>query len=207
MNIYNIPNVHPIYISGSENNTILGYYFQQQLQSMGITNTSIQFHVVNVSRYNNAEAYMFDPDNQPIPLDLSEAEITSDPTSSTSLRHQAFLGWASNGDITGNLLYVNYAHRSDFIALQNLGINLTGAIGIARYGGGMFRGVKADQADQFGLLGLILYSDPEDDGFGKGPVFPHGPWLPSTGYQRGSVRFTFKCPGNVDLIDCEQNVI
>ena len=165
---------------------------------MGITNTSIQFHTVNVSRYNNAEAYMFDPDNQPIALNLSEAVLSGDPTSSTSLRNQAFLGWASNGDITGNLLYVNYAHRSDFIALQNLSLNLSGAIGIARYGGGMFRGVKADQADQFGLLGLILYSDPKDDGFRQGPVFPNGPWLPSTGYQRGSVRFTFKCPGNVD---------
>ena len=141
---------------------------------MGIPNTSIQYHTVQVSRYNTAEANMFDADDQPIPLNLSEDVVPEDPTSYTELRHQAFLGWAENGDITGNLLYVNYAHRSDFEALQSLGINLTGAIGIARYGGGMFRGVKADQADQFGLLGLILYSDPEDDGFGRGEVFPDG---------------------------------
>jgi len=141
---------------------------------------------------------MLNQNETAIALDLSEAVIAEDPTSSTSLRHQAFLGWATNGDITGNLLYVNYARRSDFRTLQTLGINLTGSIGIARYGGGMFRGVKADQADQFGLLGLILYSDPNDDGFARGPVFPDGPWLPSTGYQRGSVRFTFKCPGNMN---------
>eukprot|EP01084_Bolivina_argentea_P069177 125931_1 len=186
------------HILGSENNTILGEYFQQQLQSMNIKNTTIQYHIVNVSRYNNAEAYIFDSDDESIALNLSEAIVDGDPTSITDLRHQAFLGFSSSGDISGNLLYVNYAHRSDFQTLETLGINLTGAIGICRYGGGMFRGVKADQADQFGLSGLIIYSDPQDDGFVRGPVFPNGAWMPSTGYQRGSVRYTFKCPGNVN---------
>ncbi len=77
-------------ITGSENNTILGYYFESQLKSYGIQNTSVQYHIVNVSRYNNAEAYMFAP-NEQIALNLSEEVITEDPTSSTSLRNQAFL--------------------------------------------------------------------------------------------------------------------
>jgi len=66
---------------------------------------------------------------------------------------------------------------------------------LVRYGGS-FRGVKAQQAELRGAKGVLIYSDPEDDGFVKGPVYPEGPWRPADGIQRGSIQYIFNYPGD-----------
>eukprot|EP01084_Bolivina_argentea_P000951 1742_1 len=194
------------HILGTPQNYIYGLYFKSILDKLGY-DTYIQNFTSNVSRYNHASLHIVDQNNNSnlIQLDLSEDVIPDDPTSNTSIRHQAFNGWSANGNATANLVYVNFAHRDDFELLQSLNISLNGTIGIAKYGGGMFRGVKSDMAGQYGMVGLLLYSDPMDYGYSKGLVFPQGPWLPKTGYQRGSVQFIFRCPGslNPDRIQSE----
>jgi N-acetylated-alpha-linked acidic dipeptidase len=90
---------------------------------------------------------------------------------------------------------VNYGLPEDYDRLAQMGVDVRGKIAIARYGQS-FRGVKAEVAEEHGAKGLIIYSDPADDGFVKGPVFPNGPWRTPEGIQRGSIQYIFQYPGD-----------
>jgi N-acetylated-alpha-linked acidic dipeptidase len=95
--------------------------------------------------------------------------------------------YSPKGDVTGELVYANYGLPDDYAALENLGVDVRDKIVIVRYGES-FRGVKAKVAEEHGAKGLIIYSDPEDDGFVRGPVFPNGPWKDATRPSRCSRR-------------------
>ncbi|MCL7451804.1 MAG: M20/M25/M40 family metallo-hydrolase [Anaerolineae bacterium] len=99
------------------------------------------------------------------------------------------------GEVTAELVYVNYGVPEDYALLEGLGIDVEGKIAIARYGG-VFRGVKAKVAYEHGAAGLILFSDPADDGFVRGPVYPDGPWRPDDAIQRGSILYIFDYVGD-----------
>jgi N-acetylated-alpha-linked acidic dipeptidase len=99
------------------------------------------------------------------------------------------------GDVTGELVYANYGLPADYEKLDQLGVDVRGKIVIVRYGES-FRGVKAKVAEEHGAKGLIIYSDPEDDGYVRGPVFPNGPWKNADGIQRGSIEYIFEYPGD-----------
>jgi N-acetylated-alpha-linked acidic dipeptidase len=103
--------------------------------------------------------------------------------------------YSPKGDVTGELVYVNYGLPDDYEALEELGVDVQGKIVIVRYGES-FRGVKAKLAEEHGAKGVIIYSDPEDDGFVRGPVFPDGPWKDANGIQRGSIEYIFEYPGD-----------
>ncbi|MGH9970951.1 MAG: M28 family metallopeptidase, partial [Pyrinomonadaceae bacterium] len=96
---------------------------------------------------------------------------------------------------TAPLVYVNYGLPPDYDALKKLGVSVKGKIALARYGNS-FRGVKAKVAEQEGAIGLIIYSDPADDGYMQGETYPKGPWRPSSSAQRGSVQYLFQYPGD-----------
>jgi N-acetylated-alpha-linked acidic dipeptidase len=100
-----------------------------------------------------------------------------------------------SGDVTADVVYANYGRPEDFAQLAKLGIDVRGKIVLARYGGN-FRGVKVYIAQQKGAVGVILYSDPADDGYYRGDAYPNGPYRPATGVQRGAVQFLFKYPGD-----------
>ncbi|MDE3188855.1 MAG: M28 family metallopeptidase [Acidobacteriota bacterium] len=106
-----------------------------------------------------------------------------------------FNGSSGSGDVTGEVVYANYGRLEDFNKLAAQHIDLHGKIVIARYGAN-FRGVKVYLAEQRGAAGVLLYSDPQDDGYAKGDPYPMGPWRPETGVQRGSVQYLFKYPGD-----------
>lgn len=99
------------------------------------------------------------------------------------------------GDVTGDVVYVNYGLPEDYAKLEELGVDVEGKIVLARYGNS-FRGVKTQVAEEHGAAGVILYSDPADDGFTRGPVYPDGPWRNADGIQRGSVQYLFTYPGD-----------
>jgi N-acetylated-alpha-linked acidic dipeptidase len=99
------------------------------------------------------------------------------------------------GDVTSQLVYANYGLPEDYAALDQLGVSVAGKIVIVRYGGS-FRGVKVHLAEEHGAKGVIIYSDPEDDGYLKGPVYPQGPWRPADSIQRGSIQFIWDYPGD-----------
>jgi N-acetylated-alpha-linked acidic dipeptidase len=102
---------------------------------------------------------------------------------------------SASGDVTGEVVYANYGRLEDFDELAAQHVDLKGKIVICRYGGN-FRGVKVYIAQQRGAAGVLIYSDPQDDGYYKGDPWPNGPWRPETGVQRGSVQFLFKYPGD-----------
>ena len=99
------------------------------------------------------------------------------------------------GRVSGEVVYANYGLPGDYAALEALGVSVAGKIVLVRYGRS-FRGVKAQQAELRGAKGLIIYSDPEDDGYVRGPVYPDGPWRPADGIQRGSIQYIFNYPGD-----------
>lgn len=100
-----------------------------------------------------------------------------------------FNAYSPSGDVTAPVVYVNYGRPEDYRTLTRLGVNVQGKVVIARYGR-VFRGVKAKLAEQHHAAGLILYSDPADDGFAAGDSYPRGPWRPMGGIQRGSILYT-----------------
>ncbi len=106
-----------------------------------------------------------------------------------------FNGSSPSGEVEAEVVYVNYGRPEDFRKLKEMGIDVRGKIAIARYGQN-FRGVKALAAQEAGAAGLIIYSDPVDDGYFRGDPYPKGPYRPPSGVQRGSVQFTFEYPGD-----------
>jgi len=106
-----------------------------------------------------------------------------------------FSGYSSSGDVEADVVYANYGRPEDFKKLVDLKIDVRGKIVIARYGEN-FRGVKAYVAQEHGAAGLIIYSDPIDDGYFRGDVYPKGPWRPSSAVQRGSIGYIFEFPGD-----------
>lgn len=126
---------------------------------------------------------------------LTEPPIPEDPTSSqTAEQLPGYNAYSIDGDVTAPLVYVNYGMPDDYEQLARYGISVKGAIVIARYGHG-WRGVKPKVAAEHGAIGCVIYSDPGDDGYVSGDIFPHGPFRPPDGIQRGSVMDT-EYPGD-----------
>jgi N-acetylated-alpha-linked acidic dipeptidase len=118
-------------------------------------------------------------------LVLNEPALPEDATSQKSV-WQAMNGYAAGGDVTGNTVYVNYGLPDDYRVLDSLGVTVQGKIAIARYGRS-FRGIKAREAQAHGAIALLLYSDPQDDGYVPGDVYPEGPMRHPLAPQRGSI--------------------
>jgi N-acetylated-alpha-linked acidic dipeptidase len=107
----------------------------------------------------------------------------------------AFNGSSPSGDVTGEVVYANYGSLADFKQLAKLGISVKDKIVLVRYGGN-FRGVKVYIAQQYGARGVLIYSDPADDGYYRGDAYPKGPFRPESAVQRGSVQFLPIYPGD-----------
>jgi N-acetylated-alpha-linked acidic dipeptidase len=118
---------------------------------------------------------------------LAETTLKEDPTSGqTAQQLPTFNAYSTDGEATAPLVYVNYGMPDDYEQLERLGVDVKGKIVIARYGGG-WRGIKPKVAGEKGALGCLIYSDPRDDGYFEGEVYPAGPFRPEQGVQRGSV--------------------
>jgi N-acetylated-alpha-linked acidic dipeptidase len=130
------------------------------------------------------QAWRVAPDT--LVLNLAEGPVPEDTTSWT--QHEAVIanGYSGTGDVTAPVVYVNYGLIEDYAQLDSMGVSVKGKIAIARYGRS-YRGIKAREAEKHGAVGLIIYSDPQDDGFVRGDVYPEGPMRPAQGVQRGSI--------------------
>ncbi len=114
-----------------------------------------------------------------------EPELTSDPVTRTE-RVPAFNAYGAGGTVEGPVVFANYGLPADYRILDSLGVDVRGKIVLARYGRS-YRGIKAREAEARGAIGLIIYSDPAEDGFRRGDVYPEGPMRPPAGVQRGSI--------------------
>lgn len=127
---------------------------------------------------------------------LQEPALKDDPaTAFTAEQLPGYNAFSGDGDVTGPLVYVNYGVPADYEELEKRGISVKGAIVIARYGGS-WRGIKPKVAFEHGAIGCLIFSDPKDDGYAQGDVYPKGPWRPKEGVQRGSVLDMPVAPGD-----------
>ena len=118
-------------------------------------------------------------------LALAEPAVTGDATSRAG-QYLTVNGSSAAGDASGEIVYVNYGLIEDYAQLDSMGVSVRGRVVLARYGRS-FRGIKAREAEKRGAVALLIYSDPADDGFTRGDVYPEGPMRPPFGVQRGSV--------------------
>jgi N-acetylated-alpha-linked acidic dipeptidase len=127
---------------------------------------------------------------------LQEPAVSIDPTSNQQQEQlPSYNAYSADGDVTGPLVFVNYGIPADYDELERRGVSVKGAIVIAKYGGS-WRGIKPKVAAEHGAIGCLIYSDPRDDGYAGGDVFPAGPMRPSQGVQRGSVADMPTYPGD-----------
>ena len=121
--------------------------------------------------------------------------VDNDPFQDDPRVVMPFNGMSPSGDVEADVVYANYGTPEDFDRLDKLKVDVRGKILLMRYGQN-FRGVKVFVAQERGAAGVILYSDPADDGWRRGDKYPVGPWRPDTGVQRGSVGYMFEFPGD-----------
>ncbi len=122
--------------------------------------------------------------------------IAEDPVSNNPLNPPAYNAYSGSGKVAGPVVYANFGLPADYQFLHSKGISTAGKIVIVRYGS-CYRGVKAMVAEQNRAAGLLIYSDPQDDGYHVGDTYPQGPWRPASSVQRGSVLYEFIAPGTV----------
>ncbi|MHC4975888.1 MAG: M28 family peptidase [Planctomycetota bacterium] len=125
-------------------------------------------------------------EDEPIELDIREQPLEEDSYTQNSDLSIGFNAYSASGSAEGRIVYANRATKQDFEHLREMGIDCNGAIIIARYGGN-FRGFKAKFAQEAGAAGLIIFTDPGDSGYAKGPMYPEGGWSNPTTIQRGSI--------------------
>jgi len=123
---------------------------------------------------------------EPYRLKLAEPPVAQDPASEDASGLPTFNAYSADGDVTAELIYVNFGTPEDYEQLAKLGVDVKGKIVIARYGRS-WRGIKPKVAYEHGAVGCIIYSDPHEDGYFPGDVYPDGPYRPELGAQRGSV--------------------
>ncbi len=128
-------------------------------------------------------------------LPIMEAPLPADKDSASPEAFPAFHGYGASGNATAQVVYANYGRPEDFESLEKLGVDVRGKIVLVRYGG-PFRGLKVRNAQKRGAAGVLIYSDPLDDGYMRGDVYPIGPFRPGSALQRGSVQFLSLGPGD-----------
>jgi N-acetylated-alpha-linked acidic dipeptidase len=170
-------------------------YVAQKFRAAGLDTEIVPYRVLlNWPKVVRVEAY--GPDGKQLMSGPTREHVDSgDPYQDDPRVVMPFNGSSGSGDVTGEVVYANYGRLEDFNELAAQHIDLHGKIVITRYGGN-FRGVKVYIAEQRGAAGVLIYSDPQDDGYYKGDPWPDGPWRPETGVQRGSVQYLFRYPGD-----------
>jgi N-acetylated-alpha-linked acidic dipeptidase len=169
-------------------------YVAAKFRAAGLETEIVPYRVLmNQPKVVRVEA--FDPAGKLLMSGPTREHVDNDPYQDDPRVVMPFNGSSGSGDVTGEVVYANYGRLEDFDKLAEQHIDLHGKIVLVRYGGN-FRGVKVYIAEQRGAVGVLIYSDPQDDGFAKGDMYPNGPWRPETGVQRGSVQYLFKYPGD-----------
>jgi N-acetylated-alpha-linked acidic dipeptidase len=181
------------HIAGTKEDYATAIYVRDQMRSYGIAAELKEYQVW--LPYPNTAAIVELITSRRQRLPVHETLVAKDPSSSHPKITPLFNGYSASGDVTAPLVYANYGLPGDYEELKKVGVDVKGKIVIVRYGNS-FRGVKAKVAEDQGAIGCIIYSDPADDGYMQGDVFPKGPWRSGASGQRGSVQYLFDYPGD-----------
>jgi N-acetylated-alpha-linked acidic dipeptidase len=169
--------------AGSPASRKVAEYIQSQFTSWGL-NASIESFEALMPYPTERVVEMVAP--EPYRLNLKEPPVAQDKDSTDPGGLPTFNAYSADGDVTADLVYVNFGTPEDYEQLEKLGVDVKGKIAIARYGRS-WRGIKPKVAYEHGAVGCIIYSDPHEDGFFPGDVYPDGAYRPEFGVQRGSV--------------------
>ena len=171
------------HIAGTPAQAITRDYVLDRMREWGLE-TEVREYQVWLPHSTEARVWRLAPDT--LELVLAEGPVAGDPVTAESGQLVMANGYSGAGDVSAEVVYVNYGLIEDYARLDSLGVSVRGKVVIARYGRS-FRGIKAREAERNGAAALLLYSDPADDGYVRGDVYPDGPMRPPTGVQRGSV--------------------
>ena len=175
------------HVVGSKGNQEVIRYIGEVMQLAGMKVTNYPYDVYLPKNPGTSLIEIVTP-NRDV-LNQKEDIIENDPYTKDPELWKGWNAFSGSGDVTAEVVYANYGRKEDFETLKSLGIDVSGKIVIARYGGN-FRGYKAKFAEANGASGLIIYTDPQDSGFTKGLVYPNGPYYNSSTIQRGSLLTT-----------------
>jgi N-acetylated-alpha-linked acidic dipeptidase len=181
------------HVAGSPEDKATADYVAKKFREAGLDTETVEYKVwlnypteINVDMTAPAGVEMHGPHRE---------HVEGDPFQDDPRVINAYNGMSPSGDAEAEVVYANYGSPDDFDKLKRLGVDVQGKIVIVRYGEN-FRGVKAFVAQERGAAGVIIYSDPKDDGYYRGDAYPKGPWRPASGVQRGSIGFMFQFPGD-----------
>jgi N-acetylated-alpha-linked acidic dipeptidase len=169
-------------------------YVAEKFRAAGLQTQIVEYKVWLAGKPDEVSLQIVYPKIARQPLQLRE-HVDGDRYEDDPRVVQPFNAGSPSGEVEGDVVYANYGRPEDFRKLQEMKIDVRGKIVITRYGNN-YRGVKSHVAEQYGAAAVIIYSDPSDDGYVKGDVYPKGPWRPDSGVQRGSVGYIFKYPGD-----------
>ena len=171
------------HVAGTPRQLETATYVLREMARWGLDTSRVEF-----------EVYLPFPDSSVVELrtpvrrrlGLLEPGLDADPTTRAARPWPAVNGYSANGDVTAPVVFVNYGLPSDYATLDSMGVSVRGKVAVARYGRS-FRGIKAREAERRGAVALLIYSDPQEDGFARGDVYPRGPMRAAQAIQRGSV--------------------
>ncbi|MDG1247531.1 MAG: M28 family peptidase [Flavobacteriaceae bacterium] len=172
------------HVVGSEANEEVIRYIGEVMKLAGLNVTNYPYDVFLPNKPGTSLIEIVTPSREV--LNQKEDIISDDPFTQDPLLWKGWNAFSGSGDVTAEVVYVNYGRKEDFETLKTLGIDVKGKIVLARYGGN-FRGYKAKFAEANGAAGLIIFTDPKDSGFTKGLVYPNGPYYNPSTIQRGSL--------------------
>ncbi len=170
------------HIAGTPAQAATARYVNRQLALAGFDTASVSYHVY-IPFQDSAVVQLVQP--TPRRLVLTEPALREDPATHGGI-WPAMNGYSGVGDVTGGVVYVNYGLPADYTVLDSLGVSVRGRVVLARYGRS-HRGIKAREAEAHGAAALLLYSDPQDDGYFVGLTYPNGPMRHPDSPQRGSL--------------------
>jgi N-acetylated-alpha-linked acidic dipeptidase len=166
-----------------------------QWRAYGLEDVSLIEHPVYLPWPVRYEAMLVEPVTEK--LALQEEPIPQDKDSYSAAVGIPYCAYSADVDVSAPVVYVNNGNPEDYDLLAQHGIDVRGKIALARYSVPYsYRGFKALTAQRRGAAALILYSDPADDGYRKGEVYPWGPWGPESHLQRGGIVYDFNLPGD-----------
>jgi N-acetylated-alpha-linked acidic dipeptidase len=183
---------HP---AGSERNNELARNIAENWKQQGWEDVKIHRYDVLSSYPREVAVEMVAPVRYK--ASLREDAYDVDPDTKNPQVRSGYLGLSASGEVTAPVVYAHSGNPEDYAVLRKHGIDVKGKIVIVRYSNPYsYRGFKALTAEREGAAALIIYSDPAEDGFKKGKVFPNGPWGPESHIQRGAITYDFMVPGD-----------
>jgi N-acetylated-alpha-linked acidic dipeptidase len=183
------------HVAASPRNNELAEFVRDEWKNFGLEDVHIVPYDVLLSFPEKIHIELLSP--KKYILNLREQSYEEDPDTKRTDVGIPYNAYSRSGDVTAPLVYANAGNPQDYDYLESQGIDIKGKIALVRYSAPYsYRGFKAYTAERRGLAALLIFSDPKDDGYAKGPVFPEGPWGPFSHIQRGGIPYDFIYPGD-----------